>query len=113
LCNSRVVFTLCLLSICISLFAGTQELARKSKSPSNTHAITSTASGTATFNGIGFYPGYNSSEVRATNADGSVAIGGSGPASPPGTEAGAVGVQWTASGGLVTLPQIPYDGTHG
>jgi len=68
-------------------------------------------SGTATFNGIGFAPGYNSSEVRATTADGSVAIGGSGLATPPGTENGRVGVQWTAAGGLVILPQIPADGT--
>src|SRR5205807_2157476 len=124
LLNLLVVVAVCACSIVVtlSMLAGTPKAVRKTSPTqkagatnaaftSPTKILTSQASGTATFSPMGFYPGYNASEVRATNADGSVAVGGSGPANPPGTEAGLVGVQWTAGGGLVTLPQIPYDGT--
>lgn len=100
---AAVLFLFAMLTVLLSLRAADVHLAN--------HFGPSQPSGTATFNGIGFAPGYNSSEVRATNANGSVAIGGSGLTATPGTDNGRVAVQWTAAGGLVTLPQIPYDGT--
>ncbi len=114
LLNRCMLLLLCVTSICISVFAGTARPARKAVlKSSRPQILTSQASGTATFNAIGFVSGYNSSEVRATNADGSIAIGASGLANPPGTENGRVAEQWTAGGGLITLPQIPADGTTG
>src|SRR5256885_14999014 len=102
---AAVLFLFAMLAVLLSLRAADVYVAN--------HFGPSQPSGTATFNGIGFVPGYNASEVRATNADGAVAIGGSGLAAPPGTYNGRVAVQWTTAGGLVTLPQIPYDGTPG
>src|SRR2546430_3178640 len=102
---AAILFLFAMLAVLLSLRAADVYVAN--------HFGPSQPSGTAAFNGIGFVPGYNGSEVRATNADGSVAIGGSGLAAPPGTYNGRVAVQWTTAGGLVTLPQIPYDGTPG
>src|SRR5205823_726738 len=67
---------------------------------------------TAIFAGIGFLPSDNSSQVRAVNADGSIAVGASGTATPNITTSGRVAVQWTSAGGIVPLPQLPTDGTN-
>ena len=70
------------------------------------------ATGTATFTGIGFLPGDDSSQVRAVNADGTVAIGASGSGTNLNSGlSGRLTVEWTAAGGLVGLPAIPADGT--
>jgi probable HAF family extracellular repeat protein len=112
-----IAVSVCLSGICLSIFAGTTKMVtqkralRRSPATSST-LVTSQASGSATFNSIGFLPGDNSSQVRAVNADGSVAVGASGHGNDLSQAAsGRLAVQWTAAGGLVTLPQIPADGT--
>src|SRR2546423_1585292 len=73
--------------------------------------MTSSAAGSATFSGIGFLPGDNSSQVRAVSADGSVAIGASGSGSVEASSSGRTGVKWTSAGGLVALPALSADGS--
>ena len=76
-------------------------------------ATVSAQSGTASFHPIGFLPGQNTSEIRAVTADGSVAVGTSGGGPDREIEYGTDPIKWTLSGGLVTLPRIPADGTSG
>ena len=112
------IVVLCLFStfVCLSLFARTPRLRSKQKSKaisaSHSQTLSSSATGTATFNGIGFLAGDNDSQVRAVNADGSVAVGASGVKTSNINTTGRLAVQWTTGGGIVALPAIPSDGTN-
>ena len=107
-----IILCVCLIGACLSMFARSPKIVPKSLAGKQSVTLTSQAAGTATFNGIGFLPGDNSSQVRAVTADGSVAVGASGFVTSNINTTGRVGVEWTASGGLVALPSIPSDGTH-
>src|SRR5437868_11690657 len=106
-----IVLCMCFIGAGLSMFARTAKMAHPPLARSQSAILISQATGTATFNGIGFLPGDNSSQVRAVNADGSVAVGASGLVTSNINTTGRVGVKWTPSGGLVALPTIPSDGT--
>ncbi len=107
-----IILCICLSGACLSIFARTPKIAPKQLTRTQAVIVTSQATGTATFNPIGFLPGDNDSQVRATNADGSVAVGASGFVSSNINTTGRIGVEWTPGGGLVALPPIAADGTH-